>query len=229
MIGNPIFVKYSDNLINRKDGETLMIDSRLTSQTHPSSTWSALYPPETLRQIGTQVEAVMSQHSSLGVHKQAIERQLASIAARINEQEGALIPRDIFLLLELRGSGQVSEQLEQIARILHEEGYWKPRGRVQYYSQQDVYQLGKSIQKLFDDYAALHQRAEQMCVRLEAIKEHRQMTPEVTPQGVFACLATTVDCSSIQAEVDAMVALLEQANRPGWFRRLFGYGTLWQR
>ena len=170
----------------------------------------------------------MSQHSSLEVHKQAIERQLASIAARINEQEAALIPRDIFLLLELRGSGGVSEQLEQIARFLHEEGYWKPRGRVQYYSQQDVYQLGKSTQKLFDDYAALHQRAEQLCVRLEAIKERRQMTPEMTPQGVFACL-TTVDCSSIQAEVDAMVTLLEQANRPGWFKRLFRYHTLWKR
>jgi hypothetical protein len=229
MIGNPIFVKYSDNLINRKDGETLMIDSRLTSQTHPSSTWSALYPPETLRQIGTQIEAVMSQHSSLEVHKQAIERQLASIAARINEQEAALIPHDIFLLLELRGSGQVSEQLEQIGRILHEEGYWKPRGRVQYYSQQDVYQLGKSTQKLFDDYAALHPRVEQMYVRLEAIKERRQMTPERTPQEVFECLGTTVDCSSIQAEVDAMVALLEQANRPGWFKRLFGYCVLWKR
>src|SRR5947209_8154461 len=160
-----------------------MIGSRLTSQPHPSSTSSALYPPETLRQIGTQIETIMSQHSSLEVHKQAIERQLVSIAARINEQEAALIPRDIFLLLELRGSGRVIEQLEQIARILHEEGYWKPRGRVQYYSQQDIYQLGKSTQKLFDDYAALHQRTEQLCVRLEAIKQHRQMTPEMTPQG----------------------------------------------
>src|SRR5438105_1815511 len=104
---------------------TLMIYSRVTSQAHPSSTSSDIYPPEMLRQIGTQVEAAMSQHSSLEVHKRAIERQLASIAARINEQEVALIPRDIFLLLELRGSGGVGEQLEQIACILHEEGYWK--------------------------------------------------------------------------------------------------------
>ena len=171
----------------------------------------------------------MSQHSSLEVHKQAIERQLASITARINEQETALVPRDIFQLLELRGSGRVNEQLEQIARILHEEGYWKPRGRVQYYSQQDVYQLGKSTQKLFDDYAALHQRTEQLCARLEQIKECRQMTAEITPQEVFERLATILDGSSIQAEVDAIVALLEQANRPGWFRRLFGYRSLWKR
>ncbi len=205
-----------------------MIDARLTPQSYPSSTWSTPYSSEMLQQIGIQIEAVMSQHSSLEVHKQAIERQLASIAARINEQDTALVPCDIFLLLELRGSGRVSEQLEQIARILHEEDYYKPRGRVQYYSQQDVYQLGKSTQKLFDDYAALHSRVEQLCVRLEAIKECRQMTHEMTPQGVFAAIATTVDCSSIQSEVDATVALLEQANRPAWFRRLLGYCMLWK-
>lgn len=194
-----------------------MINSPVTSQPHPPSTWSDIYPPETLRQIGTQVETVLSKYSSLKLHKQAIERQLASIATRINEQEVILVPRNVFLLLELRGSGGVSEQLEQIARILQEEGYWKPRGRVQYYHQQDVYQLGKSTQKLFDDCAALQQRAEQLHARLEHIKESREMTP----QEVFERLATTLDDSSIQGEVDAMVALLEQANHPGWFRWLF--------
>lgn len=78
----------------------------------------------------------------------------------------------------------------------------------------------------------LQQRAEQLHARLEHIKESRQMTSEMTPQEVFELLATILDGSSIQAEVDAMVALLEQANRPGWFRRLFGYSdrkTLWNK
>ena len=187
----------------------------------PPSTGPNKYTPETLRHIGTQVEALASRHSSLQMHKQAIERQLDSIAAQIHEPDVALIPRNVFLLLEMRGSGGVSAQLEQIACILHEEGYWKPRGRVQHYHQQDVYQLGKSAQKLFDDYAVVDRRVEQLHARLEHIKECRRMRSETTPQEVFECLATASDLTSVQGEVDAMVNLLEQASRPGWFKRLF--------
>ena len=64
----------------------------------------------------------MSQHSSLWVHKRAIERQLAAIAARISDHDGVLLPRSVFLLLELRGSGGVSAQLEQVASIVYEQG-----------------------------------------------------------------------------------------------------------
>src|SRR5438874_1578163 len=84
------------------------------------------YASETLRQIGTQVEALMSRHSSLETYRRSIERQLSSIGAQIHEQDIVLNPRTVFLLLEMRGSGGVSNQLEHIARILHEQGYWKP-------------------------------------------------------------------------------------------------------
>ena len=194
---------------------------RVALQPDPSSTWPAIYTPETLRHIGTQVEALTSQCSSLKIHKRAIERQLASIAAHIQEQDVVLIPRTVFLLLETRGSGGVSAQLEQIARLIHEEGYWKPQERVQTYYRQDVYHLGKSSQRLFDDYAALDRQVEQLHVRLEHIKERRQMTSETTPQGVFESLAEASDVASVQGEVDAIVELLEQATRPGWFRWLF--------
>jgi hypothetical protein len=194
---------------------------RVALQPDPSSTWPAMYTPETLRHIGTQVEALTSQCSSLKIHKRAIERQLASIAAHIQEQDVVLLPRTVFLLLETRGSGGVSAQLEQIARIIHEEGYWKPQERVQNYYRQDVYQLGKSAQRLFDDYAALDRQVEQLHVRLEHIKERRQMTSGTTPQGVFECLAAASDVASVQDEVDAIIELLEQATRPGWFRWLF--------
>ena len=46
----------------------------------------------------------MSQHSSLKVHKRAIERQLAAIAAHISEHDGVLLPRSVFLLLELHSA-----------------------------------------------------------------------------------------------------------------------------
>ncbi len=193
---------------------------RVALQPDPSFTWSDMYTPETLQQIGTQLEAMASHHSSLEIHKRAIERQLASIAAQIKEQDVVLIPRTVFLLLEMRGSGGVSDQLEQIARILHEEGYWKPRERVQNYHRQDVYQLGKSAQRLFDDYAVLDRRVEQLHARLGHIKERRQMESETTSQGVFEGLATASDVASVQGEVDAIVELLEQANRPRWSRWL---------
>ena len=187
---------------------------------YPSSTRSGVYTPETLRQIGSQVEAIASRHSSLESHKRAIERQLALIAAQIHEQDVVLIPRTVLLLLEMRGSGGVSAQLEQIARILHEEGYWKPRAHVQNYHRQDVYHLGKSAQRLFDDYVALDQPVEQLYARLGHIKECRQMQSETTLQGVFECLASASDVA-LKGEVDAIVELLERANRPCWFRWFF--------
>jgi hypothetical protein len=182
-----------------------------------ASKLTAIYNPETLRQIGTQLETLTSQHSSLLIHKRAIERKLSSIAAYIKEQDLVLIPRNVFLLLEIRGSGGVNDQLEQIIHIVYEEDYWIPRVRVQNYGRQDVYQLGKSVQRLFDDFAVLHHRVEQFNARLWHIKKCQQMEPEMTPQGVFECLAASTDISSVQYEVDAIVELLEQANRCSWF------------
>jgi hypothetical protein len=75
----------------------------------------------------------MSQYSSLKMHKRAIERQLAAIAARICEHHAVLLPHSIFLLLELRGSGGVSAELEQNARVVDEQGYWEPQGYVSNY------------------------------------------------------------------------------------------------
>ena len=186
-----------------------------------ASKLTAKYHPETLRHIGTQLEALISQHSSLLIHKRAIERQLSSIAASIKEQVLVLIPRNVFLLLEMRGSGGVSNQLEQITHIVREEGYWIPRVRVQNYYRQDVYRLGKSVQRLFDDFAVLHQRVEQFNARLWHIKKCQQMEPEMTPQEVFERLAASTDISPAQHEVDAIVELLEQANRRSrswWFQ-----------
>lgn len=133
-----------------------------------------------------------------------------------------LIPRSVFLLVEMCGSGGVSEQLEQIARIVHEESYWKPPERVQNYHRQDIYHLGMSAQRLFDDYAVVDRRVEQLHARLGHIRECLQMESETTLQGVFEGLAAAADGAKVQGEVDAMVDLLEQATRPGWFRWLFG-------
>jgi len=94
-----------------------------------------------LRHLGRQVEARLRQQSSLKMHKRAIERQLAALAARIAEPDAVLLPRSVFLLLELRGSGGVSAQLEQIARIVHEQGYWKPHGPVPTYQRADSWLL----------------------------------------------------------------------------------------
>ena len=174
------------------------------------------YTPETLRNIGIQIEALASQHASLKIHKRAIKRQLTTIAARIHEQDVALIPQNIFLLLEIRGSGGVSAQLGQIAHIVHEHGYWKPQHHVQSYHRQDVYYLGKSAQKLFDDYAALDWRVEQLHVRLARIKQLQRMGSDMTPTQVFDCLAAS-NIASVQNEVDAIAQLLEQANHSNSF------------
>lgn len=166
---------------------------RVIVQPSPASTQPTRYSPEMLRHIGTQVEALMSQHSGLKLHKRAIERQLAAIAA----------------------------QLEQIASIAHEQGYWKPQGRVQNYHRQDVYQLGESTQRLFDDFAQLDQRVEQVHARLADIKQRRQLAAETTPQRVFDALATVADRISVQGEIDMIVDLLQAAPQPRWFRWLF--------
>lgn len=199
--------------------------NRVALQLDPSSSWSVMYPPQTLRHIGTQIEALTSHHSSLKIHKRAIEQQLAAIAAQIHEQGVMLLPRTVFLFLEMRGSGGVSEHLEQIACIIHEQGYWKPSGHVENYHRQDIYQLGKSVQRLFDAYAVLDRRVEQLHIRLRRIKQRRQMEAEATPQQVFACLAAASDAALDQGEVDAIVELLEQANRPHWFNRLFVHSS----
>jgi hypothetical protein len=163
----------------------------------------------------------MSQYSSLKMYKRAIERQLAAIAARISEHDGMLLPRAVFLLLEMRGSGGVSAQLEQIARVVDEQGYWKPRGHVPNYHRQDVYHLGKSVQRLFDDSSALERRIEQVQAQLRHIKQCRQMVVETTPQEVFEELAASPDLVSIQNGVDAIVQLLEPIKQSRWFRWFF--------
>jgi len=121
----------------------------------------------------------------------------------------------------MRGSGRVNEQIEQIAHIVHEQGYWKPSGRVQNYHMQDVYHLGKSAHKLFNDYEVLDRRVEQLQAWLRHIKQCRQMEAETTLRGVFECLAAAIDTAEAQEEVNAIAELLEQATRPGWFRQLF--------
>src|SRR5215471_16969494 len=73
--------------------------NRIIVQSDPSSTQPTRYSPERLQHIGMQVEALMSRYSSLKMHKRAIERQMAAIAARICEQDGVLLPRSIFTLL----------------------------------------------------------------------------------------------------------------------------------
>ena len=129
-----------------------------------------------LRHIGIQVESLISKQSSLKMHKQAIERQLAAIATRISEHDGVLLPRSVFRLLEMRGSGGVSAQLEQIARIVDEQGYWKPQGHVPNYHGQDVYHLGKGAQRLFDGSTVLDLRIQQLHAHLRRhIKQCRQM------------------------------------------------------
>ena len=161
-----------------------------------ASGWSARYTAETLRHIGRQVEALMIQYSSLQLHKRVIERHLASMAAQIHEPDVILTPRAVFLLLEMRGSGGGSDHLEQIARIVEEQGYWKPHERVQSYHRQDVYQLGKSAQQLFDDYLMLARRVEHLQAALQNIKQHRHLAAETAPQQVFDSLAADADLAS---------------------------------
>ena len=104
-----------------------MMFSRMSSPLNPAAP-SEGAPSERLRHIGTEIETLMSQLSGLQGHKRAIERQLASIADQIHAHNEALTPGNIFLLLEIRGSAGVSQQLEQIAHILHEDGYGSGEG-----------------------------------------------------------------------------------------------------
>jgi hypothetical protein len=92
---------------------------------------------------------------------------------------------------------------------------------VRNYHRQDVYELGKSTQSLFDDFAQMDQRVEPLHARLADIKQHRQLAAESTPQDVFDALATVADMISVQSEVDMIVDLLKTAHQPRWFRRLF--------
>jgi hypothetical protein len=155
---------------------------------------------ETLQHIERQVEALISQHSSLTIHKRAIERQLASIAVHIHEPDVMLTPHTVFLLLQMRGSGGVSEQLEHIAHIVDEQGYWKPNGRIQNYRLHEVYYLGKSAQRLFDTYEVVDRRAQQLYGWLTHIKQHQQMEVETPLQEVFAGLVAAMDTAEIQSE-----------------------------
>ena len=195
--------------------------NRVIPQSDPSSTCIVRYSPEMLQHIGRQVEALMSQHSSLRIYKRAIERQLAAIAARISDQDGVLLPRSVFLLLELRGSGGVSAQLEQIARIVDEQGYWKPRGHVANYHRQDVYRLGRSVQRLFDDSTALDRRIEEVQAQLRHLKQCRQRGADTTPQEVLEDLAASPDLVSVQNSIDTIVQLLGPAQQSRWFRWFF--------
>jgi hypothetical protein len=190
---------------------------RVAWQPNPSSSWEQRYTPETLRRIGAQVETLLSRHSNLQLYRRSIKRQLALIAAQIRAEDVLLLPRSVFLLLEMRGSGGVSAPLEQVARILGEAGYWKPPAHVQDYHRQDVYSLGQGAQRLFDEYAALDRRVKQLHAQLGCIKEHRHMKAETTPQEVFAGLAMAADGAEIQASVDVVVELLEQPYEHGWF------------
>ncbi|GAC1647835.1 MAG: hypothetical protein NVS4B12_15830 [Ktedonobacteraceae bacterium] len=185
--------------------------------------WPAGSPTEILQDIETQVEVLISRHSSLMIHKRAIERQLASIAVRIHEPDVELTPRSVFLLLEIRGSGGVGEQLEQIAHIVHEQGYWKPNGQVQNYRLQDIYHLGKSVQRLFDDCTVVDRRIEELHAWLGHMKQCRQIGAETTPQELYECLVVAMDTAEVHGEVNAIVNRLEQAARPGWFRWLFAH------
>lgn len=197
------------------------MSKRVALQPGPTSTWLEKYTPEALQHMGGQVDALLSRHSGLGMYKRAIERQLAAMAVQIHEDDVLLVPRSVFMLLEIRGSGGVSAPLEQIARTLSEVGYWKPSVHVQHYHRQDVYHLGKSAQRLFDDYTTLDKRVERLHAQLEHLKEQLHMGPETPPQEVCAGLAMAVDGAQAQAEVDAVVDLLEQASHTGWFRWLF--------
>jgi TRAP-type mannitol/chloroaromatic compound transport system substrate-binding protein len=114
----------------------------------------------------------------------------------------------------------VSNSLEHIAHIVHEQGYWRPKERVQNYHRQDVYQLGKSAQRLFDDSQVLARRVALLQARLRNLKQYRYLSFETTPQQVFDALAADADLASVLYEVEAIVDLLERDGHPGWFRWL---------
>ncbi len=110
---------------------------------HPGSSAirSEKYSPETLRRIGRQIEALLSQHSSLEMYRRPVEWQLGLIAEQMQEDDVLLVPCSVFHLLETRGDAEVSAHLEQIARILREADYWKPAAGEQDYHRPDVYQI----------------------------------------------------------------------------------------
>jgi hypothetical protein len=184
--------------------------------------WPSGSPSETLHHVERQVEALISQQSSLEIHKRAIEKQLASIADQIHEPDVMLTPHTVFLLLEIRGSGGVSEQLEQIARIVHEEGYWTPGGSVQNYLLRDVYLLGRSAQRLFDTFEVIDRCVQHIFAYLWYIKQRWQMEAETSLHTVFTSLEATIETAEVQDEINSLVKLIDQAILPGWHRWLFG-------
>lgn len=186
---------------------------------------------QALRNIGTQVEALLSQHSSLEMYRRSIERQLALLAARMHTEDVSLLPCRVFLLVEMRGIGGLSAPLEQIACVLAEVEYWKPSRYVQTYHPQDVYSLGRSAQRLFDDYAALDGRVRQLHAHLSYIRAYWHMKPEAPPQEVFerVAMAAAEGRAGIEERVEAIVDLLELQS-PGQrlivaIRRLIGLGS----
>ena len=191
-------------------------------QTKASSNNLERYTSQAIRQIGARVEALLSWHSSLEMYRRSIERQLALLAACMHTEDVSLLPSSVFLLVEMRGSGGLSVPLEQIALVLSEVGYWKSSRYAQTYHPRDVYSLGRSAQRLFDDYAALDGRVRQLHAHLSSIREYWHMKPEATPQEVFegVAMVATEDRAEIQAGVDAIVDLLEQPSKYRWFVRL---------
>ncbi len=192
---------------------------RVAEQARASSNNSGRYTLQHMRGIGVQIDALLSWHCSMEMYRRSIERQLALLAACMHAEDVALLPCNVFLLLEMRGSGGLSTPLEQIASVLAEVGYWKPAGKVQTYHPRDGYFLGRSAQKLFDDFAALDGRVRQLHAHLSSIKECWHMKPEASPQDVFerVAMGAAEDRAEIQARVDAIVELLEE---PSAGRRL---------
>ncbi len=184
--------------------------------------WPNRSPSETLHHIERQVEALISQQNSLEIHKRAIEKQLASIADQIHEPDVMLTPDTVFLLLEIRGSGGVGVQLEQIAHIVHEEGYWKPGGPVQNYRLRDVYLLGRSAQRLFDAFVAIDHCVQQVYANLWYIKQRWQLEAEASLHAVFTSLESSIETAEVQDEINSLVKLIDQVIRPGWHRWLYG-------
>jgi hypothetical protein len=187
----------------------------------PSSTQSERHHPEALQCLGSRIEALLSRNSSLQNYRHSLERQLAVLVARLGTQRVELVPRSVFLLLELRGSGGMSMPLEQIARILEELGYWQPGRPIRAYLRPDVYHLGLSAQQLFDDATALERRVRQIQAEVEWLREQKHLPPETTTHEVFADLEMTMDAAPVRAALDQIASLLDPPNWQGWVRWLF--------
>ena len=123
---------------------------------------------------------------------------------------------------QLRADGERHARLvKEIARRVNRRAWFSRfSGSFFNYHRQDVYHLGQSAQRLFDDSAALDQRIEQVQAQLGHIKQCRQMGSDTTPQEVFGELASTPDLVSVQNGVDAIVQLLGPTKPSGWFRWL---------